>query len=305
MHFKSREREEGFSLIELVVVVSVLSVLSAIAIPTFNCFQRKAQATAALAAIKQVQSECAVKKVETGAIGNFTQNNLNSYQIQSDGSNGCGGASGTGLISAIPSDTNVLPTFILATNSSELTYEFKGQAGSNLSDCFSLLCSVVNGGDKLKAQIEANEFVLEDSYLERGCSAYAVVEGPSWDQSQANAKKLGGNLITVNDQEENDWIAEKIKWTTPPDTSSGAYGAHQNVAYWIGLTDSEKEGELKWVDGSEVDFSGQGSTDAGGSEDYFTLTDNGVFNDLTQNPGDWSMGHWQMQYGIAEISICD
>ena len=57
--------EEGFSLIELVVVVSVLAVLSAIAIPTFNCFQRKAQATAALAAMKQIQTECEINKADT------------------------------------------------------------------------------------------------------------------------------------------------------------------------------------------------------------------------------------------------
>ena len=300
-----KEGEEGFSLIELVVVVSVLAVLSAIAIPTFSCFQIKAQATAALAAMKQIQTECEINKADTGNADTFTSSNLNSYQIQSDGSNGCGGASGTGLITAIPSDTNRLPSFVLANSSSKLTYDFKDQTGSNFSDCFSMLCGVVNGGNNLKAQIEANEFVLEDSYLERGCSAYAVVEGPTWDQSQANAKKLGGNLITVNDKEESDWITEKVKWAQPADTSSGAYGAHQNIAYWIGLTDSKNEGELQWVDGSEVNYSGQGSTDAGGSEDYFTLTDNGDFNDLTQNPGDWSMGHWQMQYGIAEISICD
>ena len=52
-----KKREEGFSLIELVVVVSVLSVLSAIAIPSFTCFQRKAKATTALAAMKQIQKE--------------------------------------------------------------------------------------------------------------------------------------------------------------------------------------------------------------------------------------------------------
>ena len=134
------KEEEGFSLIELVVVVAVLGVLSAIAIPSFNCFQRKSKATAALAAIRQVQSECAVKKADTGSIGNFTQNNLNSYQIQSDGSNGCGGASGTGLISAIPSDTNLLPTFILATNTNQLTFSFKGQNGIAVGECLKLIC---------------------------------------------------------------------------------------------------------------------------------------------------------------------
>lgn len=135
-----KESEEGFSLIELVVVVSVLSVLSAIAIPKFNCFQRTSQATAALAALKQIQTECSIQKAINGNSGKFTPSNLNSYQIQSDGSNGCGGASGTGFISVIPTDTNTLPTFILASIGNELTYSFKGQTGTNLSDCLGLIC---------------------------------------------------------------------------------------------------------------------------------------------------------------------
>ena len=52
-----KQGEEGFSLIELVVVVSVLAVLSAITIPKFSCFQRKAQAPAALATMKQIQTK--------------------------------------------------------------------------------------------------------------------------------------------------------------------------------------------------------------------------------------------------------
>ena len=114
-----KQGEEGFSLIELVVVVSVLAVLSAIAIPSFTCFQRKAQATAALAAMKQIQIECEINKADTGNSGTFTSSNLNSYQIQSDGSYSCSGASTTGLISAIPNNTNNLPTFLLASNSNE------------------------------------------------------------------------------------------------------------------------------------------------------------------------------------------
>ena len=87
-----RKKEEGFSLIELVVVVAVLSALSAIAIPQFNCYQRKAKASTALAAMRQIQTECAVNKASTGSSGTYSTGNLNSYQIQSDGSNSCSGA---------------------------------------------------------------------------------------------------------------------------------------------------------------------------------------------------------------------
>ena len=61
-----KEEEEGFSLIELVVVVSVLAVLAAIALPTFSCITRKAKATSALAAMRQIKTECSVKIISVG-----------------------------------------------------------------------------------------------------------------------------------------------------------------------------------------------------------------------------------------------
>ena len=53
---------EGFSLIELVVVVSVLSILAAIGIPSFNCFQKRAKAAAALTTLQQIKKEFIINK---------------------------------------------------------------------------------------------------------------------------------------------------------------------------------------------------------------------------------------------------
>ena len=68
------KKENGFSLIELVVVVAVLSVLSAIAVPAFNCFRRRAISNAALATLKTIQTECEVNYFE--GIDKFTSSNL-------------------------------------------------------------------------------------------------------------------------------------------------------------------------------------------------------------------------------------
>ena len=59
-----KKNDRGFSLIELVVVVGVLAVLSAIAIPSFICFPKRARATAALTALRQIKIECALKESE-------------------------------------------------------------------------------------------------------------------------------------------------------------------------------------------------------------------------------------------------
>ena len=50
-----------------------------------------------------------------------------------------------------------------------------------------------------------------DSVLKRairGNSIYAIVDGPTWTESERNSNKLGGHLVTINDQEENDFIEQ-------------------------------------------------------------------------------------------------
>ena len=65
-------------------MVSVLAVLSAIAIPAFTCFPKKAKATAALAAMKEIQKECKVKTYFDEAEV-FTPSTLDGYTISASG----------------------------------------------------------------------------------------------------------------------------------------------------------------------------------------------------------------------------
>ena len=191
-----KEKEEGFSLIELVVVVSVLAVLSAIAIPTFSCFQRKVRATAALAAMKQIQAECAINKEFNMASNEFTPNNLNSYQIESDGSNNCSGASGTGLIRAIPNDTNILPTFLLASNTNELTYDYRGQTGKDFSECMSSIC-ISAANDPTPSPTPDPDSGIGD----------IVSFGPSGGNSQLSCN---GKFITIKDRDDSQVYRQSV-----------------------------------------------------------------------------------------------
>ena len=48
-----------------------------------------------------------------------------------------------------------------------------------------------------------NYGVAEIPFIRRGDSAYVVVDGPTWEEAEANANALGGHLVTINDVEEN------------------------------------------------------------------------------------------------------
>ena len=140
----------------------------------------------------------------------------------------------------------------------EYSYNFKEKSNiecsKNSFDNFFKECLT------FKDNLESNQFVVKNSFLERGCSAYVVVDGNTWDQAERNSQKLGGHLVSINDSDENQFLTKKIKWDTPKDETKGAFGyAKQNygegwTAYWIGLKNSSQVGKLEWSDGSPVNY---------------------------------------------------
>ena len=73
----------------------------------------------------------------------------------------------------------------------------------------------------------------------RGSSYYTIVDGPTWTQAQENALELGGNLATVNNKAEGDFLVS-------------IYGKKRYSAF-IGLNDIEIEGSLQWADGTSIE----------------------------------------------------
>jgi len=246
-----KKKDTGFSLIELVVVVGVLAVLSAIAIPSFICFPKRARATAALAAIRQIKTECALKEEEVKP-EIFTSSALDGYTIQTSGSNSCAGSNG--VISALPDNTNELPTFNLVAATGLLTYKFKGKTGTNFTECLGMICNTSDENNKYP-----QEFVMKNSLFSRECSDYVVVDGPKWSDAQANAIKLGGNLVTINDEDESNWIMDQYR-EIGENIDRDRWGARQ---LYIGLTRSSDTGKKTtnlggrqdgWISGSDSNW---------------------------------------------------
>ena len=58
--------------------------------------------------------------------------------------------------------------------------------------------------------VESIRGVAETPYIKRGDSAYVIVEGPTWEEAEANANKLGGHLVTINDAEEDSFLIKQF-----------------------------------------------------------------------------------------------
>ena len=329
MKINERKNKDGFSLIELVVVVSVLSILSAIAIPSFICFPKKARAAAALENLKQIKSECALKEAESKP-EIFTSSALDGYTIQTSGSNSCVGSNG--LIKMVPQDLESYPVFNLSTTNGEISYTYRGVSGSNLKECLDLICSDgiyksrKIGIDEFKNKFNAavsDGLILEDGFYRRGDSIYAVVIGDTWEEAQKNAKKLGGNLATINDKEENNWLISQLfgdekasnkladKFALPGEELRGAsiwlgHTSHQNSDEYQSIT-GEKNTYSNWAPGEKNDGIGKG-------EKYTVMT---LFDNYNRDPGQLmtvsnrqynteelvERGGAHIFYGLAEIKI--
>ena len=242
-------KSNGFSGIELAIVIAVLSIFSAVAIPAFNCVRRRAISTAAQETIRQIKEECETNYIY--GIDKFTSSNPNKYQISASGSNSCSG----GTVTLTPEDTNLYPTYLYKFSESELSYNFKGQTGTSFVACNKLIC-----GDSETSEINLDyEFVMKDSYYKRECSAYVVVDGPTWVDAEANAVILGGHLVTINDAKENTWIMNTFK-KIGDGLTADQWGAK---SLFIGLTRSDESGEkIKnkfghsdgWISGESSDY---------------------------------------------------
>ena len=72
---------------------------------------------------------------------------------------------------------------------------------------------------------------------------YCLLEKNTWTGSQTSANRLGGNLASIKDTEENRWIA---------DTFSKHVGSERRL--WIGLNDRVENGHFTWISGGPVTY---------------------------------------------------
>ena len=131
-------------------------------------------------------------------------------------------------------------------------------------------------------------------------NTYYLLNSANWTQSENEAIALGGHLVTINDQTENNWVF---------DTFSTFGGV--NRALWTGYNDGLTEGDFVWSSGETpiyTNWAGNQPDDGNTpsvSEDYVHLlwpthpnTDPGQWNDF-QNLS--SVNGFTLN-GVVEIS---
>jgi hypothetical protein len=113
---------------------------------------------------------------------------------------------------------------------------------------------------------------------------YVRTPGPcTWAEAAAQAEALGGHLVTISSQAENDWV-----WQTFSGPDHGL---------WLGLTDVAEEGRWVWASGEPVTYTNwhPGEPNNLGDEDYAQLFRDGTWNDTNNHNWDRPI------YGVIEI----
>lgn len=136
-----------------------------------------------------------------------------------------------------------------------------------------LLYSIKRMADDFKNSTQLNSAGEKCNF---GGHTYQVFDiGMNWNEAKEYCENLGGHLVTISSQEENDFVTEIII----------PYGKGS----MIGLTDHEIEGEYKWVTNEEFYYYNwdRGEPNNEFDEDYVLIRTTGKWNDGHLEREDW------------------
>ena len=111
---------------------------------------------------------------------------------------------------------------------------------------------------------------------------YYFLDHATWTESQIEATELGGNLATLNDLEEENFIL--------------SFRGPGFLEFWIGLSDAGSEGVYQWASGEPLEYVRwrDGEPNGGVFENYVhTWPDGSGWNDVAND--------YPFAFGVVEV----
>ena len=118
-------KEDGFSLVELIVVLIITAILAQLGFTAFNRYVRRTRAFAAKTALKNIQRECESNR-DLEAPETFTLLPIKGYSIATRDTNSCYGQSSDGKVAAIADNQNEIPNYFYDFLNGEINCIFSG-----------------------------------------------------------------------------------------------------------------------------------------------------------------------------------
>ncbi|MTJ49389.1 C-type lectin domain-containing protein [Dolichospermum sp. UHCC 0259] len=151
-------------------------------------------------------------------------------------------------------------TFAAGANTATLTIDPTGDATVESNETVALTLVSGTGYTVGTSTAVTGTIINDDSTFNYNNSTYLLTSLGTWQQAQAQAQSVGGNLVTINSQAEQDWLIS-------------TFGSSEEL--WIGLTDQVTEGQFRWASGETSTYTNwyAGQPDNGGpnGEDYVVL----------------------------------
>ena len=236
------KNNDAFTIIELIICFIIISILSQIGITAFRSYSRRTKAFAAENALLNVKKECQMNEDLNGQM-TFTLSSPKSYSYATNNNN-CNGNGSDNLVYLIPNNGNYLPTYFYNHQVGEVGCLYNGFINNLFNKCVSKF---------YKLNFEKNQFVIKDTFIERGCSAYAIVKGNNFEDAENQANKIGGNLVTINDLDEYKWIQKNIVFGHKRllEAKYKLDDPNKLSMYFVGLNDNREEGKYEWSSGEK------------------------------------------------------
>ncbi|XP_062243841.1 CD209 antigen-like isoform X2 [Platichthys flesus] len=154
---------------------------------------------------------------------------------------------------------------------------------SDAPDCDAVIRNLTEERDQLKRKLKTFDHYTQEGWVYFRSSFYFISsDTKSWADSRDNCLQKVADLVIINSKEENEFIRQFRR------------------LFWIGLTDKEKEGIWKWVDGTLLSTTSS-FWHRGEPNSYFSTDEDcgeTKFNEVEDNWNDEKC-HWQ-KFWICE-----